>query len=329
MTDPATRFKAKLQLWREAIQAELEHNQFAEEPRYLNDPLEYALRAEGKRLRPALCFAATEAFGKDWRIAMPAALALEIFHTFTLVHDDIMDQDDMRRGKPTVHQAFDVNRALIAGDAILIHAYQYINQLPPEVLSEALQMFNQAALDVCRGQAWDMQFETADQVLASQYESMVDEKTGALVRLACGMGALVAGGSREQVAHLESFGLLLGRAFQLQDDLLEMTSSMDVMGKSLGSDVVNEKKTWLWLDLLEQLSEPEAKALHTRLKGDEDLDAKVQAVRQAMKDRGTLVRASKQIHRWVDTGHQHLQTARLQDSSTLEALAQLILTRKR
>ncbi len=326
--DNRAELESRLKVWRQAIQFELEHLNLPDDPGYLSDPVRYALQAEGKRLRPALCFAAAEAIGADWKTALPAALAIEVFHTFTLVHDDIMDEDDLRRGQPTVHKAFDINRALIAGDAILIHAYQLLNQLDTGIISEALRMFNQAAMDVCQGQAWDMQFENSRDVLRSQYESMVDEKTGALIRLACGLGTLVGGGTSEQVAHLSKFGVLLGRAFQLQDDLLEMTSSADVMGKSLGSDVVNEKKTWLWLDIQDQMDPGELAEWQDLMAADNSIEAKLKGIRHWMEKKGTLDRARQQIADWISEGEKHLLDAGLSNITTLKALAELILHRK-
>jgi len=319
----------KLKLWHSAVGELLGQHGFQGAPEYLHAPARYALNAEGKRLRPALCLAAAEAVSGDWRGAVAGATALEVFHTFTLVHDDIMDEDDLRRGQPTVHKQFDVNRALLSGDALLIYAYDLLLEIDPQFLPGALQRFNQGALDVCRGQAWDMEFETAGDIDLQAYETMIDLKTGALLRLACGLGALLAGGSEAQISHLESYGVLLGRAFQLQDDLLEVISSAEVMGKSLGSDLVNGKQTWLWLDLQEHLDSEQQSELNAILGSDKDLESKRQLVQNWMMDSGTLQRADEQVQAWIQEAENHLISAHLKDSEALGLLAGLILSRKK
>jgi geranylgeranyl diphosphate synthase type II len=169
-----TTIKEKLNVWRKAVRHYLIHPQIDPEPAYLMEPLQYALNTEGKMLRPALCLAATEAVGGDWQDAVVVAAALEIFHTFTLVHDDIMDGDELRRGQATVHAAYDSNRALLSGDTMLIHVYQLLAGSNSEKLPQLLKAFNTGAMDVCRGQGWDMQFENSTQVEPRQYEMMID-----------------------------------------------------------------------------------------------------------------------------------------------------------
>lgn len=321
-------FQKRLDDWRKLIDQELSQHPFQASAAYLDEPCSYALNAQGKRLRPALCLASAEAVSGDWESAVPAALALEVFHTSTLVHDDIMDQDDLRRGQPTVHKTFDVNRALIAGDAILIHSYDHLNRIDRTYLPRALRMFNEAALDVCRGQAWDMQFEAQGDVTLADYQRMIDQKTGALLRLSGGLGALVVGATQDQIDHLMEFGLLIGRAFQLQDDLLEVTSNAGVMGKSLGSDLVNEKKTWLWLDLQEQLDEAGRREWARLLAAPGSLEEKRDIIRGWMSNHGTLQRASEQVNTWIHEAEQRIRAADLVKPEMLQALADLILNRR-
>lgn len=320
--------KDKLEQWRGAVHNHLQNAEFEQAPVYLSDPMHYALKAEGKMLRPALFLASVEAAGGNWADKVEIAAALEIFHTFTLVHDDIMDGDDMRRGQPTVHKQYDDERALLAGDTLLLYVYQLLGKSDAESFPEIFQAFTAGAMEVCYGQGWDMQFGQSEQVEPEQYEMMIDLKTGALVKLACQMGGIAGGGNREQVDALSRFGLLLGRAFQMQDDLLELTSSADTMGKSLGSDVLNEKKTWIWLDLKKNLSESELDHWK-KMQSSEflSLEAREQ-VHQWMREHGTIERAETLVQKWIEEADSILTQSSFAKTDMLRALADLILTRK-
>jgi geranylgeranyl diphosphate synthase type II len=319
----------KLETWRSAISEFLQNPHFDADPLYLSEPMRYALKAEGKMLRPALCLAASEAVGGEWREAVTVAAALEIFHTFTLVHDDIMDGDELRRGLPTLHKAFGENRALLSGDTLLIYVYQQLGEIEVSKFPRVFRAFNNGAMDVCKGQGWDMEFEGSDQVEPKQYEMMIDLKTGALIRLACHLGGIMGGGSDAAIEALSRFGVLLGRAFQMQDDLLEVTSSSATMGKSLGSDVLNEKKTWIWIDLKSRLSDSEMKEWKHIQNGGQLAERQRDQVRQWMLDHGTINRAENLITSWIAEADALLNSPMFKDTTMLKVLSDMILNRKK
>ncbi len=317
----------KLTEWRAAVRKHLSNPSFSKEPIYLSEPMNYALKAEGKMLRPALCLAATEAVGGDWREAVIVAAALEIFHTFSLVHDDIMDDDVMRRGVPTLHAAFNRNRALLSGDTLLIYVYQLLSAIDSAKFPEIFRAFNEGAMDVCKGQGWDMEFEQRQDVEPDEYVKMIDLKTGALIKLACELGGILGGGSGKTIKALARFGLLLGRAFQMQDDLLEVTSSATAMGKSLGSDLLKEKKTWIWLDLKKNLSSAESLAWEKiRMAGQLDETHRDQ-IKSWMSGHGTIRRAQDLIQSWVAEADELLNSTSFKNPEMLKALTDVILNR--
>jgi len=319
----------RIETWRSAISKHLQNPRFDTEPVYLSEPMKYALKAEGKMLRPALCLAATEAVGGDWHDAVTVAAALEIFHTFTLVHDDIMDGDELRRGLPTLHKAFGDNRALLSGDTLLIYVYQQLSDVEESKFPSVFRAFNDGAMDVCKGQGWDMEFEGSIHVKPQQYEMMIDLKTGALIRLACHLGGIMGGGSDASIEALSRFGILLGRAFQMQDDLLEVTSSSATMGKSLGSDVLNEKKTWIWIDLKSRLTEDELKEWKIIQNGGELAEHHRDQVKQWMIDHGTIERAQDLITSWISEADALLSSSLFKNTNMLKALSDMILNRKK
>lgn len=318
----------RIETWRSAISQHLQNPRFDTEPVYLSEPMKYALKAEGKMLRPALCLAATEAVGGDWRDAVNVAAALEIFHTFTLVHDDIMDGDELRRGHPTLHKAFGDNRALLSGDTLLIYVYQHLSDIEETKFPRVFRAFNNGAMDVCKGQGWDMEFESSDHVEPQEYEMMIDLKTGALIRLACHLGGIMGGGSDEAIEALSRFGILLGRAFQMQDDLLEVTSSSTTMGKSLGSDVMNEKKTWIWIDLKSRLTKSELEEWQSIQNGGELAEHHRDQVKQWMINHGTIARAQNLIKAWISEADTLLSSSLFENSVMLKVLSDMILTRQ-
>ncbi len=319
--------QAHLDRWRRAVDEILAQAPFRGEPEYLNLPAKYALEGRGKRLRPALFFASVTAVGGNWEGYCSIAAALEVFHTFTLVHDDIMDQDELRRGRPTVHKQFSLEQALLAGDVLLIYAYRLLEKLPAAKLHTALGLFNSTAMEVCWGQARDMELASRGQVTKDQYLTMIDQKTAALLALACQLGGLCGEGTDRQVNALGACGRLLGRAFQLQDDLLELTAEETSMGKSLGSDIVNGKQTWLWLDLNEHLTPAERQRLQSiqqQTLGPEQW----KLLRELLQATGTLERAQAQIKEWIKAAREHLSQAALLKPELLSALIDYILKRR-
>jgi geranylgeranyl diphosphate synthase type II len=217
------------------------------EPRNLYDPIDYILHLGGKRMRPILTLMATEIFDADCKKALAAASAIEVFHNFSLVHDDIMDDAPLRRGNETVHEKWDVNTGILSGDAMLILAYQHFEEYEPKIFRELAKLFSKTALEVCEGQQYDVDFETRDDVTVPEYLKMIEYKTAVLVGAAMKMGAIVAEASDENANLIYDFGLNLGLAFQLQDDYLDAFGDPETFGKQVGGDIIENKKTYLYL----------------------------------------------------------------------------------
>jgi geranylgeranyl diphosphate synthase, type II len=252
-------------------------------PQSLYAPINYILSIGGKQLRPALVLAAYELWHEDTTAALTAAHAIEVFHNFTLMHDDIMDAADVRRGQPTAHIKYNVNTAILSGDAMLILAYQYLAKAcasQPQHLSLGLDLFSQTAIEVCEGQQYDVDFETRTDVTIPEYIRMIELKTSVLLACALRLGAIIADASAADAAHLYEFGRNLGIAFQLQDDILDTFGDAATFGKRIGGDILNNKKTYLVLRA-QQLADTETKTelaalLHTTNVADEQ--GKIDAV---------------------------------------------------
>lgn len=230
----------------------LESKTSNKEPRNLYEPITYILQLGGKRLRPVLVLMATEIFGTDYWKAMDAALAIEVFHNFSLVHDDIMDDAPLRRGQATVHEKWDINTGILSGDAMLINAYQLFENYEGETFRNLAKLFSKTALEVCEGQQYDVDFETRDDVTETEYLKMIEYKTAVLVAAALKMGGIVAGASIEDQNCMYEFGRNLGIAFQLQDDYLDAFGNPATFGKQVGGDIIENKKTFLYLKALEK-----------------------------------------------------------------------------
>ena len=219
----------------------------ARHPRQLYEPIDYILSLGGKRMRPTLTLMVCDFFSAYFEKAVPAALAVEMFHNFSLIHDDIMDHAPLRRGEKTVHEKWDVNTAILSGDAMLILAYQFFENYEPPMFRELAKLFSETALRVCEGQQHDMDFETRDDVTITEYLKMIDHKTAVLVGAAMKMGAIVAGATERDKEAIYEFGRNLGIAFQLQDDYLDIFGHPETFGKQVGGDIISNKKTFLYL----------------------------------------------------------------------------------
>lgn len=221
------------------------------EPQNLYEPIQYILSLGGKRMRPVLTLMTAEIFECDYKKALNAATAVEVFHNFSLIHDDIMDDAPLRRGKVTVHEKWDINTGILSGDAMLILAYQYFEEYEPKIFRDLAKLFSKTALEVCEGQQYDVDFETRDDVTIPEYLKMIEYKTAVLVGAAMKMGAIVAETSQENTDLIYDFGLNLGIAFQLQDDYLDAFGNPETFGKQIGGDIIENKKTFLYLKALE------------------------------------------------------------------------------
>ncbi len=227
------------------------------EPKNLYEPINYILKLGGKRLRPVLTLMTSEVFDGSATEAMNAALSVEVFHNFSLIHDDIMDDAPLRRGKETVHEKWDLNTGILSGDAMLILAYQLFENYEPQIFRALAKLFSKTALEVCEGQQYDIDFETRNDVSIAEYLKMIEYKTAVLVGAAMKMGAIVAKASEEDQNLIYDFGRFLGVAFQLQDDYLDAFGNPETFGKQVGGDILENKKTYLYLKTLELGSDAE------------------------------------------------------------------------
>lgn len=242
---------ATIELLNTSFNNYLAHQRFEKEPVNLYQPINYMLLLGGKRIRPLFCLAAAYAIAPlQFKKSLPAAFALEIFHNFSLAHDDIMDKSNTRRGKPTLHKKYGVNTAILSGDRMLIESYTYLNNLPANILAKVLKSFNKMAALVCEGQQHDIDFETLKKVELHQYITMITNKTAVLIATSLQIGAFISGANLKDANYLYEFGVNLGIAFQLQDDYLDTFGNSTNFGKRIGGDIVQNKKTFLLIEAL-------------------------------------------------------------------------------
>lgn len=259
------------------------------EPRGLYAPIDYILEIGGKRVRPVVALICGKMFGDDeLNKSLPIALAVEVFHNFTLLHDDIMDESPIRRGKPTVHEKWDVNTGILSGDLMLIQAYQHLASCPNSAaVPRLLRIFNRVATGVCEGQQYDVDFEVRNDVTIAEYIKMIELKTAVLLGGAMELGAAAAGASEVDAQHLYEFGRLTGLAFQLQDDLLDTFGDSTLTGKRTGNDIIRNKKTFLFLRTLELIGQNERAELQELFStSPTDPTAKVARVTAIMRQAG-------------------------------------------
>ena len=292
-------------------------------------PVHYLMQLGGKRLRAVLALSAAEAEGRSLDVAMPGAMGVELFHNFTLMHDDIMDEAPKRRGQDTVHTKWDDSTAILSGDAMYTLAHIAFLELDVQVLPRALQLFNQTALEVCLGQQSDMAFEERQDVSVEEYLEMIRLKTSVLVAASLGVGAIAAGASPERTAIWIELGEQLGLAFQMQDDLLD-TFGGDAVGKQIGGDILADKKTFLRLYTAENGGEEARRTLASWDGNRSDAAAKIQAIRSAMQAAGAEVAAKELMSEQVGRALACLDRLQLNDEHRewFEFLAGLVTQRE-
>lgn len=242
------------------VENEISQLSFEYPPKSLYDPIEYILSLGGKRIRPALALMACYLYKENIENVINPALGVEVFHNFTLLHDDLMDRADKRRNKPTVHKVWNDNTAILSGDAMLIAAYQLIGKTEPAHLKEIFDLFTGTALEICGGQQYDMEFESRMDVTEAEYIEMIRLKTAVLLACSLKIGAIIGGASAEDASNLYDFGINIGLAFQLQDDLLDVYGDTATFGKNIGGDITCNKKTFLLIHAFE-LASPEQKTI--------------------------------------------------------------------
>lgn len=284
----------------ESIQADVDkwlaEIDYGKEPRNLYDPVRYSMSLGGKRLRPTLCLATCALFKDDYQQAKWPALAIEVFHNFTLLHDDVMDKATIRRGKPTVATKYGLNTAILSGDAMLIQAYTLLQQTDSPSFSLITDAFNQVAREVCEGQQLDMDFETRDDVTAPEYLEMIRLKTAVLLATAIKIGSLAGGATAQETQALYEYGILIGLAFQLQDDLLDSFGDEATFGKAIGGDIMENKKTYLLIKALEGADAQQKRELTAWMHNNNAVrEEKVAAVRDLFEVTGARTATEKKV----------------------------------
>ncbi len=269
------------------IHREMQNISLGNNPAELYEPISYTLGMGGKRIRPLLCLMSCELFDGDFKDALYPAIGIEIFHNFTLLHDDIMDNAPLRRSMPTVHQKWNSNVAILSGDAMLVKAYQMMMKVREPILLKVLETFSECALRVCEGQQLDMNYERNDGISIEQYIEMIGMKTAALLGASLSIGAIIAKASSVQVSQIELFGRNLGIAFQLYDDILDVYGESDKFGKQPGGDILADKKTFLLLKAIELSEKRNTKEIRAWIgKQNVDPKEKIAAVTEIYNDLG-------------------------------------------
>ena len=314
----------QLALMRQAIEDQLQARALHErQPQGLFAPIDYTLRLGGKRLRPLLCCVAAATFSPEWQRALPAAAALEIFHNFTLLHDDLMDRSPLRRGQETVFRRWGDNTAILSGDAMSIEAYASLAEIEEKaLLGVIVPLFSQMALEVCIGQQLDMEFETRSEVRPEEYMEMIRLKTSVLLGASLQIGALIGGAQPAEALRLYEAGVQLGLAFQIQDDLLDVYGDEQTFGKPIGGDIIHAKKTLLLLYTLEQLQGDALSELHSILAlSPEERMGTVDRVRQLYDEAGTRAYAEGEVQRLTDKAFSLIDQMELRDEGRSLLLA--------
>ena len=286
---------------RTLFEASLSKIAFDNEPQSLYEPTAYVLDGRGKRFRPVLFLLTSQAFDVTPTIAMPGALAFEVFHNFTLVHDDIMDHADLRRGRATVHKKWDEPTAILCGDFLMALSYRLITRLPFERMDAIVDCYHTMVRKLCEGQALDKEFEMRDHVSIEEYIYMIDRKTGALLEAVFEIGGLVGGANSSQLEQLRSLGTHLGRAFQIQDDLLDLTAETKQWGKKVGGDLIEGKKAYLLLKAMDILEPGEEYAFFESIIKRNGLEEqKIPEARRILEESGVLLHARDEVIKYSD-----------------------------
>jgi geranylgeranyl diphosphate synthase, type II len=289
------------------------------QPEELYKPISYTLDLGGKRIRPVMVLLACEMFGGDVETAINSAIAIEIFHNFTLLHDDIMDNAPIRRGKPSVYKKWNSNVAILSGDTMFAIAYECLARSDSKVLHKVLNIFTRAAIEVCEGQQYDMNYETVDAVSDEEYIEMIRLKTSVLIAASLKTGAVIAGANDKDVDNIYAFGEYVGLAFQLQDDLLDVYGNQDKFGKKIGGDIVTNKKTFLYIHALQEAKGKDLELLqHYFSSLDFDPEEKVSEVRKIYDKLGVKEATEKRINEYYEEALEYFKkTSAPQDKKSI------------
>lgn len=309
----------------------LQENKFARKPHNLYEPVDYILNLEGKRIRPLLLLMSADLTGNQAKNALPAAMAVEVFHNFTLLHDDIMDEAPIRRGHPTVHEKYDTNTAILSGDVMLIYAYKFLENYPADIALKLMKVFNKMAVEVCDGQQMDIDFESREDVGILEYLEMITLKTSVLIGASLQMGAIIGGMDDQSAYHLYQFGKNVGIAFQMQDDVLD-TFGEPKVGKQPGGDIIQNKKTYLYLKTLQLVGKDEQDELLELYKSKpNDPTAKVRRVREIMTGAHVLLHSDEVKNEFKNLAFSHLDAVKMPENrkNQFNTFGNFLLNRKK
>lgn len=302
-----------LDRYQEIVAKAIEKYKFTEAPKELYEPMNYIINHGGKRLRPIMVLMANELFNGDLEKAIKPALAIEFFHNFTLIHDDIMDEAPLRRNKPTIHTIYGINTGILSGDALLIKAYQFFEDLEPKLFKKCISIFSETGAVLCEGQQMDVNFETDNEVTYDDYIKMITYKTGVLSAASLKIGALIAGASGEAAEALYNYGKHIGIAFQIMDDYLDVFGDMEQFGKRQAGDIYENKKTVLYLTAMESATDEEREELlYWYSKKTESID-KVHGVLKIFRRAKVDEQVLKLIQKHNEIGQQYLNSINLSD----------------
>jgi geranylgeranyl diphosphate synthase, type II len=303
---------------------------YGENPVELYEPIRYMMQLGGKRIRPLLTLLAADLFDDQIDHVLQPAAAVEVFHNFTLMHDDIMDKAPLRRGRTTVHEKWNANTAILSGDVMLVKAYEMFLTVEPAKLPKVLQLFSKCAAEVCEGQQLDMNFEQAGQVSIDDYIRMITLKTAVLLGFALELGAILNNASAEDAENIKQFGINTGIAFQLRDDLLDVYGNQESFGKRVGGDIVAGKKTFLMLTALEQAEPNDLQNLQNWLQKTDEEEAKVKAVTELYQKLGIREKTEQHINTYFEKALTHLENvnAPAEKKNLLKGLALDLMSRE-
>lgn len=312
------------------IEQEIKKNKFGKQPASLYEPIRYLMGLGGKRMRPLLTLLSYSLYKDDIEKVVPYAAAVEAFHNFTLMHDDIMDKAPIRRGKATVHEKWNVNTAILSGDVMLVKVYEMFSSLEGDKLKKVLKAFNECAAEVCEGQQWDMEFETMNSVKEAQYIEMIRQKTAVLLGFSLELGSILADAPANDQQALKDFGINIGIGFQLKDDLLDAYSDPKKFGKQVGGDIIANKKTYLLIKALEKAKGKQKTELNALLNSKKiNKQTKVKAVKAIYDSLDVPQHAEKKVNQFFELGFKNLEkvSGKPDAKSALKKFAEELISR--
>lgn len=312
---------------RKIIEKEIDNLPYPNTPALLYDPIQYIMGMKGKRIRPLLVLIAYQLFDNKVEKALSSAIAIEMFHNFTLLHDDIMDNAPLRRGNLTVHEKWDNNAAILSGDVMMIKAYQLITKNNSNNLHDILDLFSRTAIEVCEGQQLDMNFETQKNVTLGEYMKMIEYKTAVLLAASLKIGAITAGASKEDQDHLYKFGINIGLAFQLKDDLLDIFGSSEDFGKQIGGDILANKKTFLYLKSIQLADSSTKRVLQKYYEENNQSDLKLKKVKEIFRSLNTADHTIEMMKAYYTKAMKYLDAVNADNKKLLILLSEKLMER--